>query len=276
MTYKTLMVHLDLEADNQGLLQVTGDLAQHFKAHVIGIAACQPTQILFDEGITAGEVMVEDRAEITTELKTAESRFRAALKDRVQSLEWRSCITYEPLSTYISDQARAADLIIAGPDMGASLFDNNRRVKIGEMAIEAGRPVLIVPHGVSSLDLRHVLVGWKETREARRAVADALPLLARAGQVTLLEAADAALLGQAEARLTDVACWLERHGIEAMPCAVPINGPESNSLKAELARRGGDLIVAGAYGHSRLGEFAFGGVTRDVLLDINACVLISH
>ena len=276
MTYKTLMVHLELDGDNSGLLEVTADLAGRFEADVIGIAACQPVQMLFDEGLTAGEELVADRAEITREIAAAKVQFHKALKSRVKNLEWRSSITYGPLASYIADEARAADLIITGPDRGASLLENTRRVKIGDLALEAGRPLLVVPHGISNLTLNNVFVGWKDSRESRRAVADGLPLLKLAKNITVLEAAGKPALGRARDRVDDVARWLERHDIAATPMAMTLTDTDIADLHAAMIERGCDLLVAGAYGHSRVGEFVFGGVTRDLLLAAEYCVLISH
>jgi nucleotide-binding universal stress UspA family protein len=276
MTYKTLMVHVELDGQNDGLLKIAGDLAEQFEAHVIGIAACQPVQMLFDEGLTAGEMMVEDRAEITKEVAAAENRFRKAMEGRARSLEWRYSITYEPLASYIADEARAADLIISGPDLGASLLGNTTRVKLGNLALEAGRPLLVVPHGVTALNFERVIVGWKDAREPRRALADALPVLALSKHVTLLQAVSKNALENARAGLRDVVHWLGRHGIEAVPGVVISHGSEVAALYNELRERRCDLFVAGAYGHSRIGEFTFGGVTRDMLLDAQFSVLISH
>jgi nucleotide-binding universal stress UspA family protein len=276
MTYKTLMVHLELDGKNSGLLEVAADLADRFDAGVIGIAACQPFQMLFDEGLTAGEVTLADRAEIVREIAAAEAEFRQALKGRVKTLEWRSSISYAPLASCIADEARAADLVITSPDRGASMLDNTRRVKIGDLALEAGRPLLIVPHGISTVALKNVFVAWKDSRESRRAVTDALPLLKLAKNVTVLEAAGAADQGRAHGRVMDVARWLESHGVAADPVTTARGGPEATELHADLIERGCDFLVAGAYGHSRLGEFVFGGVTRDLLLDPEYCVLISH
>lgn len=276
MTYKTLMVHLELRENNDTLLKFVGDLAERFQAHVIGIAACQPMQILYDEGFTAGEVMVEDRAEITKEIAAAESRFRKALDGRAASLEWRCATTYAPLASYIAEEARATDLLITGPDLGASLLDNTRRVKLGDLALEAGRPVLIVPHGVSTVDFQRAVIGWKETRETRRAVVDSLPAIGLSGHVTVLEVTTRAGLDRAQGHVKDVSRWLGRHGVEAVPSAVAASGSELMALHDELLERRCDLFVAGAYGHSRMGEFVFGGTTRDMLLSADFCVLISH
>jgi len=276
MDYKTLMVHLELDGDNAGLLEIAGDLAERFQASVIGIAACEPIQVLYDEGYGSGEVMAQDRAYMAKEIAAAEMQFRAVLTGRAKSLEWRSAITYLPLAEYIAEQGRAADLIITGKDIGAALLDNTRRVNIGSLTMQAGRPVLVVPQGVSSLPLHHVFVGWKETREARRAAADALPLLKAAEHVTVLQVAPQSELARAQAEIADVAVWLGRHGVTAEPVTAKVIGMESNSFAAELVERKCGLLVAGAYGHNRLSEWVFGGVTRDYLLDPDFCVLFSH
>ncbi len=276
MTYKTLMVHLELDRKNTGLLNIAAELADKCDARVIGIAACQPFQMLFDEGLTAGEVTVADRAEIVREIAAAEVEFRQALKGRVKSLEWRSGITYAPLASYIADEARAADLIITSPDRGAAVLDNTRRVKIGDLALESGRPVLIVPQGISSLALGNAFVAWKDSREARRALADALPLLRLAKNVTVLEAAGKPAQSRAHDRVVDVARWLEGHEIAAEPVTSILSGSDAAELYSEMIERGCDFLVAGAYGHSRMGEFVFGGVTHDMLLNPQYCVLISH
>jgi nucleotide-binding universal stress UspA family protein len=103
-----------------------------------------------------------------------------------------------------------------------------------------------------------------------------LPVLALADHVTLLQVTREELLDQARANLRDVARWLGRHGIEAVPSAVNTPNGETRALYNELRERRCDLFVAGAYGHSRVGEFVFGGVTRDMILDVDFPVLISH
>ena len=145
MDYKTLMVHLELGRDNSGLLKIAGDLAGRYKAAVIGIAACQPIRVLYDEGYGTGDVLAVDRQEMEKEIAAAETQFRTALAGRAASLEWRSVITFLPLAEYIAEQARTADLIITGKDIGGVLLDNTRRVDIGALAMLAGRPILLVP-----------------------------------------------------------------------------------------------------------------------------------
>lgn len=276
MAWKSLMVHLELNSDNAGLLAIARDLARQCDARMIGITACQPIQILYNEGWTATDVVTQDRDEIKKEMAEAEAAFRAALTGHVRHLEWRAAITYEPLADYIACQMASADLLITGKDLGPKLFDETRRVNIGDLAMRAGRPILVVPRGVTTLPLKNVFVGWKESTEARRAVADAVPLLQVAGHCTVLEVAAPSLLSHAQARVNDVAGWLEEHGVRAEASVCTAEGLEAAHLHAALRDRKCDLLVAGAYGHNRIGEWIFGGVTQDILLDPDFCVLLSR
>jgi len=276
MTYKTLLVHLDLNGDNEGLLKITGDLAERFGARVVGIAAAQPILPLYDEGIVMADVATLHRNEVDREIAACRSQFHRAMEGRVKQIEWRSDVTFESLADYVAQQARCADLIVTGKDIGASLMDNSRRVSIGNLAIKAGRPVLIVPQGITALALQHVFVVWKDTREARRAIVDALPLLEAAGQAGILHVGPEADRKEAQAQVEDVARWLQGHGIGSSPVAIGTRSAEVIYLHAELLSRKCDLLVAGAYGHNRLGEWVFGGVTEDILLDPDFCVLLSH
>ena len=276
MTYKTILVHLDLNGDNAGVLNIAGQLAERFDARVIGIAAAQPIQPLYEEGYTMMDVVAEDRSELARELLECRDQFNGALENRVRQTEWRSAITFQPLSEYIADEARCADLIITGKDIGASLFDNNRRVNIGDLAIRAGRPVLIVPQGITQLAMRHVFLAWKDAREARRVAADALPLFETAGHVTVLAVTNEGATTSADKRVADVATWLKEHKIASTPLVLGTSSQHAGYLHAELLSHKCDLLVAGAYGHNRLGEWFFGGVTQDVLLDPDFCVLLSH
>jgi nucleotide-binding universal stress UspA family protein len=276
MTYRNLMVRLQLNGDNRGVLQIAAELAERFSANVIGIAACQPIQFIANEGFHTPEVIMQDREEIIRELRAAETEFRNALSGCAGRLEWRSAIIHSPLADYIAQEARSADLIITVKDQGLGLLEENRKVDLGDLAMRAGRPILVVPNGIASLPLRHVFVGWKDTREARRAVVDALPLLKAAGQGTVLEIAPEHQHAAAQARLDDVSRWLKRHDVVMTCRTVSASGTEASFLHAFLLDHHCDLLVAGAYGHSRLKEWVFGGVTQDMLLDPPFCVLLAH
>ena len=276
MTYKTLLVHMTLGGDNAGVLGIAGQLAERFGAKVIGIAAAQPIQPMYNEGCSVVDLVSEDRAEKDQELADCAVQFRSALQGIVSRLEWRSVITIDLLANYVAEQASCADLIITAKDPGAEFMDNSRHLALGDLVLKAGRPVLVVPPGITALPLQHVHIAWKDTREARRAAADALPLLEAAGQAVVLQVAAESGQAEAQAQVKDVAGWLEQHGVKAQPCVVVTGRSEVGALHAALVERKCDLLVAGAYGHNRLGEWMFGGVTQDVLLDPGFCVLLAH
>jgi nucleotide-binding universal stress UspA family protein len=275
MTYATLLVHLECGQANAGLLQVAGDLAQTLEAAVIGVAACRPIQLAYDDGYVSGELIEEDRKAIERELKQAEAEFRGALEGRSAKLEWRSKVMYAPLSDYLIHEARCADLIVTGVGT-ASMLTAARRADTGDLVMQAGRPVLVVPAAARGLQLRRVVLAWKDTREARRAASDALPLLERAAQVTIVEVAAADELEAVRARLADVAGWLRRHGVAAEPLATLATGDDKLQLATIAREQRADVLVAGAYGHSRLREWVLGGVTRELLLRSDHCSLLSH
>ncbi len=276
MTYRTLMVHLKVGHANKELLQMTSDLADRYDAKVIGIAACQPTPMVYSDGFMPGAIVEVDRAEIDREMKVAEAEFRAAFQSKKTAIEWRSATIFESIADYISRECASADLVITS---GLSLdpHDTDRPVQPGDIVMQAGRPVLVVSRTAKTLKLDRVVIAWKNTRESRRAVTDALPVLRHATSVTVLELAHKDDEAQVTAQLTDLCAWLKTHDIAAKPTFVPLGkGDDGYQLDAAIEALGTDVVVAGAYGHSRLREWALGGVTRDLLFQANYCALLSH
>jgi nucleotide-binding universal stress UspA family protein len=274
MTYATLMVHLELARANAGLLRLAGDLAARFDAGIIGIAACQPMPMYYADGYS-GDMIELDRAEMAKEIKAAEDEFRSALQGKVANVEWRSTVAFGLVADYLACEARAADLILTGIASGG-MFDSSRAVNTGDLLMQAGRPVLVVPLAAEKLKLEQVLVGWKDTREARRAVVDALPFLKQAARVTVAAIASADDMAASRTQLEDVARWLRRHGVAAFALASPASGNDATALYTLAQDQGADLIVAGAYGHTRLREWVLGGVTKDLLLSKDRYSLVSH
>jgi nucleotide-binding universal stress UspA family protein len=143
--------------------------------------------------------------------------------------------------------------------------------------MQAGRPIFVVPPTVQWLDLRSVLVAWKDVREARRAVFDALPLLAAAKEVTIAEIPEHGA-GRAEAlsHVEDVAAWLGGHGIVAGTQVPEAEGRAAEQLDKIAANCGAGAVIAGAYGHSRLREWVLSGVTRHLATESRRCALLSR
>lgn len=275
--YKTLMVHLELDADHAPLLSVVTDLAARLDADVVGIAACQLVPLVVGHGMVPVQAFESDRAEVEAQIGQAEQVFRAALAKRGDRVHWLGMVTAGSPTDAVVEQMRGADLLITAVDAQAGWVGPGRRVGVEDLVMRVGRPVLVVPARAHSLVPDHVLVGWKDTRETRRAVADALPLLRLAKQVVVAEVVTLeAQLPAARARTGEVCTWLQRHGVAAEPQALATGEQYVVSLDAIAEQVGADLIVAGAYGHSRMREWALGGVTRDLLKYSRRCSLLSH
>ena len=272
--YATLLVHMIIGRPNGVVLKVAGELANLFGARTVGIAVCQPFQLISNAEYGAGAVAGILHDELDKETNATEAEYRAAFGSAQAPLEWRSSSASLLLPDYLAREARCADLIItsAAP---ADRFDSSRHVNIGDLIMRAGRPVLVVPHAGMNLPFQRVVVAWKDTREARRAIRDAMPLLKAAKGVTVVEIASDVDEPAALSRVNDVTVWLESHGVKAVPLVSPSNGDDASCLDAILESQEADLVVAGAYGHSRLREWAFGGVT-DSLLRTGRCALLSH
>jgi nucleotide-binding universal stress UspA family protein len=141
--------------------------------------------------------------------------------------------------------------------------------------MQAGRPVMLVPESSRTAKFERIVVAWKDTREARRAVCDALPLLAQARKVLVVEIHRADEHAAASQSVTRVSRWLAQHGIaaeEKIVAAEMANAPQLSGLARVYEA---DVIVAGAYGHNRQGRWTLGGITSE-LLSGDRCVLLSH
>ncbi|MEX0758961.1 MAG: universal stress protein [Tistlia sp.] len=182
---------------------------------------------------------------------------------------WRSLVGREDSET--AARGLLADLIVvARPDPGQ---DGAYAPALEAGLFETARPVLVVPPGGESFAGRKVAIAWNATREATRAVSAALPLLAGAESVTVVSLAESGRNAPDPARLAD---YLLLHGIEARVRRVEPQRHAGNELLAQCAELDADLLVMGAYGHSRLREFVLGGATREVLSNAEVPVLLAH
>jgi nucleotide-binding universal stress UspA family protein len=192
--------------------------------------------------------------------------------------EWRSLkVPHVDLAGVVMDHGRAADLIVAGqtdPDWDLSpLMDFPER-----LALESGRPVLVVPYAGRFGEIgRNVVVAWKPGRESARAVFDALPILLAAEKVHILEIRDKNHSPNALAPDTTIAAALARHGIKpSVRTSVLGDIGVGDEILSRLSDLDADLLVMGAYGHSRMREMVFGGVTRHIARHMTVPTLFSH
>ena len=276
MTYRTVMVGLAIGQQDASRLEVAAQLAERFGGRVIGIAAAEfSPPLYFTEGEPAQRLIDQGWAAIKSRLKDLECEFRAAMQNRAVEVEWR-CGEDFP-TRFIVRQARACDIIVVGEAARGGQTDPFAQVNPEDLVMQVGRPLLVVPEACNWLDLRSVLVAWKDTAEARRAVSDALPLLGKSTEVTIVEIVeDEADRAVALSRVGDVAAWLSRHGVSASPLVPEQSGDAAAQLERIASEVGAGVVVAGAYGHSRLSEWILGGVTRQLIKASNRCSLLSH
>jgi nucleotide-binding universal stress UspA family protein len=274
-TISVLMACMRTDRSNADLLTVVADVAGRFSAAVVGTAARQPSMRAAIMAVGPGEPPDRDVEKFRERAGALEAEFRSALSI-VKDLQWRSQMTAGPPSEHVANDARGADLIVAAAEPAERIFAPSAEIDVGDLLMRAGRPVLIAPAGAAGLKLTRALVCWKDSPEARRAVVDALPILKVYKRVDVVELVDGREIGAARSRLSDLGDWFARHGVEANCLASPLDGSEAAHLATIARDLDIDLIVAGAFGRSRLREWAFGGVTHDLLLKADRCTLVSH
>lgn len=277
MSFKTLLVHIEAEPEPDPRLALAIDLANQFGAKLIGVGAeLYRTTYYGGDGYGTAYLIAAEMEVVEADLKRAEKKFRAAASAVHEGLDWRARAQF-PL-TEVAAEARAADLVIASRSGRRGTSDHNVALP-GALILQTGRPVLVTPPDAARLKVASVVVAWKDTREGRRAVSDALPFLQRAELIQLAEICEnKAAAPASEARLADVANHLVRHGVKAtVNSAVAERGTSAAEQLLDIAdRQHADLIVAGAYGHSRFQEWVFGGFTRALLAQTARAVLFSH
>lgn len=275
MTYKTIMVHAGVDALTSDRLRTAVALGERYAAAIVGVGALTWDTFIdpvlgYTDGGTAQ--MLRDQAE--ADLVSAEAAFRAATKGYAQPVVWRPQFEYPAHA--MNGLAGGADLIVASrAPRGA---DHRRFASPTDLIMGSGLPVLLVPPGQTALASDRILIGWKNTRESRRAVSDALPMLKTAERVYLVQVAERDALGEAApAELDDVVERLTRHGIFAEAATAPrIGASVMEDLMTVADSRDCGLVVLGAYGHTRLREWAFGGVTADGLAAGSRPILFSR
>ena len=275
MTYNTLIVQLDLDTPAAPLLNFSLGLARQFKADLIAFAAAEPHVFVpGDEGgIIAAEMLKRQTEEIGERLSAMKKEFLDIAGEQ-EHASWRGVVG-NPTDRLAID-ARAADLIIVGTPNPQSEGDVHRTVDPGSLVLAAGRPVLVAESNLSAVQSEKAIVAWKDTREARRAVTDAMPFLNRAKEVVVVTIENG---DQKHARdsAADVVRFLKRHGAKARADVIGVGTTNVEEAISQIARESGaDLVVSGAYGHSRLREWAFGGMTRSLLADGSIHRLISN
>jgi nucleotide-binding universal stress UspA family protein len=263
MSYKSLLLHIEQTDEAQERLRVAIALAKVFEARVIGVGARALDPLPDPIGLS----VVKLKEEIDEGLANAERLFKDTIAGEGVAHVWHSEVGYP--SDAMLRYACEADLIVSARNVEGAASEIEAGV--ADLIMSAGLPLLAVPSR-AQLDTRRIIIGWKNTRETRRAVWDALPLLKRAEGVRVLRfASDPA------PELSNV---VERLRLHKVPAKAEIRQRTERSVAEDLLvaaeAMGAGLIVAGAYGHSRLHEWALGGVTEELLTRSHTPVLFSH
>lgn len=274
MTYRTLMVALEPGRSNARILSVAGGLVARLGAGVVGVAACQPIEVICPDYPAPAKLFDEDRKRTARQLAESEEEFRAALAGCAARLEWRARSAPFPLAEQLAREARSADLVLVSATYAVS--DRAREVDLSNLVMQVGRPVLVVPAADRPPDFGRILVGWKDRSEAQRAVLDALPLLIEASDVMLVGIGPLAELDELRRQVDEVAAWLKLHGVPVRPLVQPARGSNADQIRSLAEECDAGAIVAGAYGHLRQREWVLGGVTTELLRRPGRCVLLSH
>jgi nucleotide-binding universal stress UspA family protein len=237
----------------------------------LGAEACAPIAAS-GYGAADGAVLEAVRQRIAIDLPAAELRFHA-LTDGRKGDQWLACEDYP--AKMLALESRGADLIVAGrPTHGAG---STFAAKPAELIMEAGGPVLLAADNEAVFSGDRVVVAWKDSRESRRALADAMPFLMRAQSVVVVGVAGDANTIVDQYGMKDVVRRLSRHGVQAATDVVHRGkATVADALEIAANKHAADLIVIGAYGHSRLREWALGGVTEDLIAASSKFVLFSH
>ena len=278
MSYKTILVYLDDKRRAEVVLGPAVHLARRNNAHLIGlhVYATMPAPPI--DMAYGGQALSSIMAAQRKEAEAIAAAFAQATSNQPFVAELRSLkVSHVELAATALDHGRSADLIVAGqadPNWNLSpLMDFPER-----LALESGRPVLVVPYAGRYSEIGHnVVIAWKAAHESARAVFDALPILQAANKVHILEIKEYADQVDALAPDTTIAASLGRHGIKpTVLTSVAADISVGDDILSRLSDLGADLLVMGAYGHSRMRELVFGGVTRHIFRHMTVPTFFSH
>lgn len=281
MALRSILVHLDASAQTPSRVAAAAALAIQHEAHLVGVAPTGWVALTSDWSGGTGVIGYVEAAvqALREEAQGLAREFEQQAKALgVASIEARVDVG-EPAPT-VALHARYCDLTVVTQVEPGQWVSSQAPGLPQQVLMNSGRPLLVLPYaGTWPTPLAtSVLVGWDASREAARALADALPLLqrARSVQVAVFEAPQDLDPRHGDLPGTDIALWLARHDVRVDVQRVVTGVPVGEALLSHAADLQADLIVSGGYGHSRFRETMLGGVTRTLLRSSPVPVLMSH
>ncbi|MGB8275042.1 MAG: universal stress protein [Alphaproteobacteria bacterium] len=274
MSYKTILVHLSNDKAHMTRLRIGIGLATRYEAHLVALYIATP--ISMPAEIAGRAASTAYLAEATEAARERAQHVRAEIESWCarQKLSWEWQTGEGDHLDILARHANYADLAVVSHSR-AELVEDRVIFHVPEhLPLVAPCPVIVLPtEGEPTPIEGHVMIAWKECRQSARAVEDAIPVLKRAGKVTVLTVLPAeqeAVPGQA------LVAYLARHGVAAQAVNDINGGGIGEVILAHARQEKASLLVMGAYGHSRLREMVMGGVTRHVLNNLSVPVLLAH
>ena len=277
MSIATILVHVDNSSANESRFRTAVALTEEFEAHLIALFVVPTYTIpIYAEVPIGADVFETARQAILESAANAQSTCENIAKSTGVSLEWR--LVEGHVVNTLNEHARYCDLVVLGQSNEGDLDDMSMEVA-DHVVLEAGAPCLVVPYiGVKKGLPDNVLLAWNGSMESARAAKDALPLMKRAQQVkVLLINPEEGEVDEGDIPGADIGAYLARHGIKAETnCVHNKQISAGDILLSQAADLSADLLVTGAYGHTRLRERILGGVTRHLLEHMTVPVFMSH
>ncbi len=281
MSYKDILVHLDNCSSCEDRVESALALARREKAHLKGVAFALKSSISTYLGIDIPSALTEEQQKLVREAaETVVAKFEKAAEKA--GVEYESEILEcgaAKAPALLSFHARHADLIFLGqpnPDESSGTF---QETLLDGVLFASGRPVYVVPYiGRPRMKVRRAVVAWDGGKKAVRAVNEAIPLLRNRSEVIILVVNPEERKGvHGPHPGEDIARHLRRHSVKTTvaPLVMPDASPD-NVVLNYLTDSGADLLIMGAYSHSRLREKAFGGVTDTILHHMTTPVFMAE
>lgn len=268
---KTIIVPIGRTKDADKRIDMACALATRYDGHVKALHVMPPASDMFRtipvEAFTV-EAFVQFEADLKEETEKSRERYERQMKATGVRYEW--CQQQGDVVSNLNRHARCADLTIL-TQTGDGFDDIMNATQ--DFVIENGLPVLTIPKNGASADFKNILIAWDGSRQAAKAVHDALPLLKDADNVTVLTITENDKEDVPEA---DICMKLDRHGINAEALTVKEDGAVEDQILENAGTKMADLIVAGAWGHRRIREIIFGGVTKKLINNQKHAVFLSH
>ncbi len=273
---KDVMVRLDGTRNDEACLTAVDQIAEYFDSHIVGLFLNVLPLMIPSEGDTAAAV---ESTQLIDEARAQGDKLEVKLRQRLLRLqkpvEMRRFDTFSnAMGDIAAREARTADVFVELRPNGSSREPESL---VESVLFGSGRHLFLVPKGKTAPPaFDHVLVAWNGSREAARAVAEALPYLRKAETVSVVVVDDTDPVEDQTKIGKDLVEHLQHHGVAATVHRVRKDGHVGSTLIAECKRLKADLVVMGGYGHSRLREWLLGGATYEMLHNAPVPLLIAH